>query len=80
MLLSPPGSADRKLAFIALVVSIAWLPVSVLMAGNLNLNFSGDRGFAYIVFTTVTVLLAVIALAWALARLAWRRSRGRTAG
>ena len=75
LLLSPPGSAGRKLALAALVVSIAWLPVSVLMAGNLNLNFSYDRGFSWALFTAATALLAILSLAWALAQLAWRRFR-----
>ncbi|MGD9388092.1 MAG: hypothetical protein PVI87_07675 [Gammaproteobacteria bacterium] len=76
LLLSPPGTLGRKLALVALFIAIAWLPVSVLLAGNLNLNFSGDRGHTWEVFTAVTALLAIVAIAWAVAQLAWRRYRG----
>jgi hypothetical protein len=79
LLLSPPGTIGRRLSLVSLVVSMAWLPVSVLMAGNPNLNFSGGSGFAWTVFTAVTALMAILSLAWAVAQLAWRRLRGSAA-
>lgn len=80
VLLSPPGSMDRRLAQVALVAGIAWLPVSVLLAGNLRLNFTGDRGFTWLVLTGTTALLVILALAWVAMRLAWRRYRGGAPG
>lgn len=80
ILLSPPGTMDRRLAQVALVAGIAWLPVSVLLAGNMRLNFTGDRGFTWLVLTATTALLVMLVLGWAAARLAWQRYRGGAPG
>lgn len=72
-LLSAPGTAGRRLALGALVAGAAWLPVSVLLAGNLNLNNFGDRYSTWVIFTAITAVLVLGALGWAFARLAWRR-------
>ena len=65
--LSPPGTARRRFARIVLLASAAWLPLSVALAGNLALNFSGARGTVWLVVSSATMIAAVAALAWAIA-------------
>lgn len=67
-LLSPPRSAARRFAGFALVLAMAWLPVSAALAGNLALNFSGDRGTAWLAFTLVVAFAAVVSLAWSVVK------------
>jgi len=40
------------------------LPVSVVMAGNLALDFSGDRGAVWLGFSAVVVVAVVVGLVW----------------
>lgn len=75
LLLSPAATADRRLAQVALVAGMTWLPVSILMAGNPRLNFTGGNS-TWLLFTAITALLVILALAWAAARFAWRRRGG----
>lgn len=63
-LLARPGSAARRFALIALALALAWLPVSATLAGNLALNFSGQRGTAWAVITLGVVAGGLVALAW----------------
>lgn len=65
-------SWTRALAWAALAVAGAWLPVSVLLAGNLHLVFGNGRGDAWIALTVATVALVAGALAFALFAAAWR--------
>jgi len=65
LLLAVPGSLIRTLAWAALAGSIAWLPASILLAGNLALNYSGAIGtywlsasFGLFVLAVATLLLA----------------------
>ena len=60
------GTMRRAVAIVALLAAGAWLPVSVVLAGNLALNFSGGRGQAWMAISLATVLLVAISLAWAL--------------
>src|SRR5687767_9438339 len=46
--ISRPFSHCRRLAQLALVAAVFWLPVSLLLAGNLALNFTGSRGLAWL--------------------------------
>lgn len=70
--LSPHGTRVALVSRILLLAALAWLPVSIAMAGNLDLNFSGDRGTIWLT-TSLILLLAIIgASAWA-AGAAWRR-------
>ena len=64
--LSAPGTVLRLAALMSLFGAVAWLPVSILLAGNLELNFPGERGFAWMVFSLVVVLDVLSTLAWAL--------------
>lgn len=74
-LLSPRGSGRGRFAAMALLASLLWLPVSVLLAGNLALNFSGARGTAWLVGSVAVVVATLAALAWAMVGCAVRRLR-----
>ena len=64
--LSTPGTVLRLAALMSLLGAMAWLPVSMLLAGNPELNFSGERGVAWMVFSLVVVLDVFSTLVWAL--------------
>ncbi|WP_149193984.1 hypothetical protein [Luteimonas suaedae] len=68
-LLSPPSSIRRRVCRAALVSAILWLPVSIALAGNLELNFSGSRGTAWLVASSVTAIAVLSSLLWAAAGL-----------
>lgn len=71
--LSRPGSLCRRASTLATFAAAAWLPVSILLAGNLNLDFTGTRGEAWVWLTLVTAVLVLVTLTWAMAGLARRR-------
>jgi hypothetical protein len=50
----------------SLAASAAWLPVSIVLAGNLTLNFSGWRGSVWIAFTVAVVVSAFFSFVLAL--------------
>ncbi|MFC3550472.1 hypothetical protein ACFOLC_05530 [Lysobacter cavernae] len=60
----------------SLLVAVAWLPGSIALAGNLALNFSGGRGFAWMTFSLVAVCTATCSLAWAVVA-CWLAARRR---
>ncbi len=66
--LSPGGSILQALSVAALVASILWLPLSIGLAGNLRLNFSGVRGDTWIWMNFFTFPIVLITFAWALLR------------
>lgn len=70
--LSPRGTIVRKLSWASLVLALAWLPVSIALAGNLELTFGGGRGTAWIAVTSATVFAGVVCLGWALAWSLWK--------
>lgn len=47
----------RRIAFVALIATMAWLPVSIAMAGNLTLVFSGARGDTWIALSAGVAIL-----------------------
>ena len=57
----------RGIALCALVLSALWLPASILLAGNLELNFAGRAGRAWTVLTAIATLAAFGSLAAAAA-------------
>ncbi len=75
--LSPRGSARSMLAACALLAAIAWLPLSIALAGNLALNFAGGRGSAWLLLSLGIVLLVLCALALALVYALLRSSSNR---
>ena len=66
LLLSPPDTLVRKASLIALLAAAAWLPVSIALAGNLELSFGGGRGTAWVTITLGSILASVTCLVWAL--------------
>ncbi len=50
----------RRLCLVAMGLALAWYPVSALLAGNLNLTFSGDRGLAWLALTGLSALLSLL--------------------
>jgi hypothetical protein len=75
--LSTRGTALRAAARGVFVAAVAWLPVSVALAGNLALNFSGGRGLTWLVLSLGVIAAAGAVLAWALVGVLlsgrWRR-------
>lgn len=65
----------RVAALGALALAVIWLPVSVAMAGNLALVFSGVRGEAWIALSLATVVAVLCALVVASAAALVRRAR-----
>lgn len=63
-LIARPGSLARRFAIGALALALAWLPVSLLLAGNLALNFEGPRGALWMGLTVLTLAAGTAALAW----------------
>lgn len=61
------GTGPRWLARGGLVAALAWLPASVLLAGNLALNFGQWRGTAWFGLSLVTALVVSASLATAIA-------------
>lgn len=70
------GSFRRRISQAVLVVTVLWLPVSIALAGNLELNFSGSRGTAWLVISSATAIAALGSLALAIAGALPRRSSG----
>jgi len=64
----------RRLASVSLLLSLAWFPCSVLLAGNLALSFNGEAGSVWMVGTLLVCAIAVLTLVLALVRLTaeWR--------
>ncbi len=71
--LSPAGTRVVRVSRWVAAGAVAWLPLSIGLAGNLDLNFSGDRGSTWLV-SSLGLLLAILAtLAWATLA-AWRHA------
>lgn len=65
--LSPVGSVRRRISQTVLVLTVLWLPISIALAGNLELNFSGSRGTAWLVISSATAIVVLGSLAFAIA-------------
>ena len=50
----------RGLCLLAVVLALLWYPVSISMAGNLNLTFSGNRGSSWYVLTGSSAILSLL--------------------
>ncbi len=64
--LSSSGTVPRRVSVFALVLALAWLPVSIVLAGNLALNFSGARGDAWWMVSLAVAVSVVVSLLSAL--------------
>lgn len=67
LLLSRGSRFTRGMSIAALLLAALWLPVSVMLAGNAELNFSGTTGTAWLAYSAATLLAALGALLLALA-------------
>ena len=65
LFLSPPGSIRNRASSLALFVAIIWLPLSIALAGNLALNFSGLRGATWLAVSSLTVIAVLGSFLWA---------------
>ena len=80
VVISTRGTGLRAAALAALAGAMLWLPVSVLLAGNLQLNFSGGRGTTWLVFSAAVFAFACLALLWGIGSFVLARVRGAGAG
>lgn len=63
--LSRSRTIVRYFSSAALIAAFAWLPISIGLAGNLTLNFSGLRGQVWAWLSLTTIVVILFALAWA---------------
>lgn len=76
--LSTPDSTLRTVALVTLAASATWLPLSIALAGNLSLNFSGVRGSIWLGFNLAITIAVMGTLTWSLVSfLVARRRRTR---
>jgi hypothetical protein len=66
VLLSASDSRLRAAALCALCAAIAWLPLSIVLAGNPALNFAGWRGTVWMGSSLLVLLAVLLVLAWAI--------------
>lgn len=66
LLLTLKNKILRSVSLIALMASIAWLPVSIAMAGNLELNFTGSIGSTWLAASAFLFLSVMLVLFLAL--------------
>ena len=64
--LSARRTALRLVSVASLIGAVAWLPVSVALAGNLTLNFQGGNGAVWLALSTAIAATVLCALTWAL--------------
>lgn len=65
VLASVDGSKLRAVARATLLLAIAWLPVSMAIAGGMQLSFSGWQSWVWMIYTLAILLLVPVVLAWA---------------
>ena len=76
VVLSVRGSALRAASIVALVGAALWLPMSIALAGNLELNFGDGRGAVWLAFSVAVLAAACVTLLWALGAAALARHQG----
>lgn len=65
----------RAWGWSAFVAALAWLPLSIAMAGNPALNFQGARGEAWLLLSLGVLAMSGASLAWAVVAAIWAWSR-----
>ena len=70
-----PRGPLRAAATVALLLSLAWLPTSVALAGNAALNFSGSLGDTWLTASLALLAADLGLLLAAVSAAAWRRLR-----
>lgn len=73
VLFSIAGSRVRGFSRAALLVAVLWLPASIALAGNLELNFRESTATAWFAFTVLAFVASFGALLVALATSLMRR-------
>jgi len=76
VVLSGRGSTLRAASLFSLLAAVLWLPVSVILAGNSQLNFSGGRGSAWLALSVAVFAVTCFTLLWALGAAALTKVRG----
>lgn len=66
LLLSARSAWIWRFSTFALTLAVLWLPVSIALAGNLELNFDSGIGPAWFAFTALALLASFGALLFAL--------------
>ena len=61
--LAPRLTRRRQLAWLGLLLAVAWYPFSIYKAGNLTLTFHGDSG-PWVIWTTVVSVWLLVVGAW----------------
>lgn len=77
VVLSARRSVCRRVSVAALFGAVLWLPVSLALADDLALNFTGARGSAWIAFTAAVAIVVLGAVLWAAAGAALALAKGR---
>ena len=72
-LLAPRGTKIRRFSAAALLLAVVWLPFSVALAGNIDLNFAGSTGTTWLALTAGAFLASFGSLLAALASSLRRR-------
>lgn len=67
--LSRPSTILRAMSMGSFVAAAVWLPLSIALAGNLVLVFSGGYGTAWLWISVGTASAVLLSLAWALCSL-----------
>lgn len=75
---SATGSRLRNFAKVALVAAIAWLPLSMAIAGGMQLHYSGWQAWLWMAYTCAVLLAMPILLGWSIVAAVLHR-RGRAA-
>ena len=73
LMFAPRGGKSRRFAWFVLVPTLAWLPLSLLAAGNLQLNFDASAGPAWQAATLGLFAAGIFSLLRAL--VAWMAQR-----
>ena len=76
VVLSAQGSALRAASLVSLAGTALWLPISVILAGNSQLNFSGARGSVWMALSVAVFAAACFTLLWALGAAVLAKIRG----
>jgi len=76
VVLSGQGSALRAASLVSLAGAALWLPVSVVLAGNSQLSFSGGRGSVWLALSVAIFAAACFTLLWALGAAVLAKIRG----
>jgi hypothetical protein len=61
--LAPRMTRRRQLAWLGLMLAVAWYPFSIYMAGNVTLTFHGDSG-PWVIWTAVIACWLLILGGW----------------